>query len=1034
MAQDKSFRTIEELKKSEFNYFIAFKVELNETDSSKIETKIKTITSDPKGGIYSRRLLELKNDALEIMCKDSIYDENQNKYIQNAGGRKKEAEIAKKFKLDEAIGITEILCQTRKELMKSELIDICNTTNKPIVYFTEKEFFDSIKYLEGLGVKIIDNIDNQIPFSDYIQAEKYLKSMDKSTLYEFLELSSTASNADIQNAHDTLYKSTGKISDLKKKQLIGTLCGIVKKILLLNPQSRKNYDNYLVLREEVWYDFEKRKSFGIKELQIDEYKDYTEKVIQLLKTNINEAEKIIAIGCKYFQLRIVGKTDGNNLEYCPYDDCNKLFVKGVKNCPHCGKSLEILCWNCGHMIRFTKDDVPCSGCGATHGAHELYLTKCRDMDALLLKQEININDLQTTLLGLKNVIPNYEKVNDSVINKKIQEYDDIVQKKIREEETIGKKYKEDVSKINELISQKKYQGASNLISNLQHTYKSYNIQNTQKLANTVASVLKQVEQNIELAKRYLAQNNEKFAIQYAAKAVEECVDYSEANVIFQKFPPKPVVNVRTKVNENKVIIEWNDNYQQEYVTYSIVKKIGVVPTSHDDGALVDNGLTIKYYEDENIVSANPYYYAVYTERFGVRSSLVCDSSPVMIFSDVANLEQEIVQNGIKVSFESPQNVKNIEVWKNVGNVAPSDIGEGTKIQCDLKGFNDNSCLVESAYLVKCAYQVKGQIVYSKGVKIVCKPFESVKPLENISIDHIEGNKFVLKCEEDFVGNIGIYYSTTKLNLKYNEVLKYIDFNAICKGLMKLNYVLNSDGNRVFNVPQGNVYQVYPIVFTEQLFVVSNPVLINTIKGIDCEVKVEQGKVIVEGNLHQRANSIVVKISHKQFPTTVNDDGEKLVYKKDIFNQSNKLEFKLKTNTINYISIFVEIIADNVSSYCQPFKLPEPIDYREPVDVLYCIEYKVSTTKAFKVSITFESDKETEIPKMLLVKGSPRPMNKNSGELCDNIGPFILKKGLFSSKYKAKCEVKVDPSSLNTKFAIFVNDGGEHVRLKEVRDL
>ena len=62
------------------------------------------------------------------------------------------------------------------------------------------------------------------------------------------------------------------------------------------------------------------------------------------------------------------------------------------------------------------------------------------------------------------------------------------------------------------------------------------------------------------------------------------------------------------------------------------------------------------------------------------------------------------------------------------------------------------------------------------------------------------------------------------------------------------------------------------------------------------------------------------------------------------------------------------------------------------------------------------------------------MNKNAGELCERLNPLKLKKGLFSKKYTGKHVVSVSPTSNNTKFAVFVSDGGEHVQLKEVKKL
>ena len=200
MAQVQTQRTPEELGNPEYNYFIAFKIEPKETDKGKIETRIKTALSSTSGTIVGRRLNELKNDVLEVMCNDAVFNPASGTYAAGQGGRAKEAAAAKAFKLKEAVGIVEILCQTRKTLLKSELIDILNVANKPVTYFTEDEFFGALSYLEKMGVKIIDNTDVSIPFSEYQQAEKRLEPLNKKDLYDFLGLPPNASSAEIQKA------------------------------------------------------------------------------------------------------------------------------------------------------------------------------------------------------------------------------------------------------------------------------------------------------------------------------------------------------------------------------------------------------------------------------------------------------------------------------------------------------------------------------------------------------------------------------------------------------------------------------------------------------------------------------------------------------------------------------------------------------------------------------------------------------------------------------------------------------------------
>ena len=1036
MAQVLAQRTPEELGNPEYNYFIAFKIDPKETDKSKIETRIKTALSSTSGTIVGRRLNELRNDVLEVMCNDSVFNSTSGTYAAGKGGRAKEAAAAKTFKLKEAIDIVEILCQTRKMLLKSELIDILNVANKPVTYITESEFFGALSYLEKMGVKIIDNTDVSIPFSEYKKAENLLNTPNKKDLYDFLGLPPSASAAEIQKAmmEQSHKANMVRISDKSTAQSIDNLCPIVKKLLLSGQAARDSYDRYLILRDEVWADFEKRKSFSIKEMSMEEYADYTQKVIELLKVSVAEAEKILAVGFKFFQFNIVGKSDGSNFEVCPYPDCGKLYVKGAKSCPHCGKPLEIFCWNCRQTMRFTKDDKGCSACGATVHAHELFRQKCSALDGLLAKPVTDIATLQTAFLAIKNVVPNFASCADSVVAKKVNEYEGVIAARIKREETTGAKYREEVVAINELVAQKRYQSALALARGLAVKYPGYDPENTRKLTDSYTAVMNSAQQQVELAKQYMAQRNEGMAVAAAVKAIKLCDDHTEARQILQKFPPKPVTGLRASLDGGKIRLEWGA-VKQDYVTYTVIKKVGVAPTSAEDGALVEDGLSICFYEDLNIVSATPYFYAVYAERYGVRSSITATQTVVMGYADVANVRQEVVAGGVKVTWDTPQNVKSVEVWKNSGAVAPMNPGEGKRVPVSENGFTDAGCDSESAYLIVCNYDVKGKIVYSHGVRAVFKPFEKTEPLRGVRIEPLGGGRYIFSCDAGYTGKVRLYTAATKLSIPTDTTLRYLDFNSICKGLTSVAAVPNSEGRLVFSLPVGKIYQVYAIVSTEQLFIVSPPVLINMIEGIvRCTHTFADGIVTVMGQLHPKASAVIIRIGQKDYIDTPETGGEKFTFRTEEFSRKGKLELKLKTDTVNYITVFVEFREDGVTSYAQPVRLTPPIDYRETIPVLYSMEYVPNPSKPFKVMLSFEADKEVFLPNMVLMQGGPRPLNKNAGGLCERVDDVVLKKGLFSKKYTAKRVIMAKPVPANVKFALFLDEDVSFIQLKEVRKL
>lgn len=1038
-----NFRTPEELSNPSFNYFIAFKIDLKETNVKNIEDTIKKALSSTAGGLQSRRLLELKDDILEIMVNDSVYEAQSGTYKKGAGGRKKESDQAKKFKLQEAVDLVKIICKSRTTILKSELVDICKDMNKSAECFTEKEFFDQLSYLSKQGINIIDNIDAKIPFIDYEKTDGLLETKKACDLYEFLStadantpITRASGDAEIKKASDAIFARDQKKSNLSEKQGTSALCGYVKKFLLSGPEAKKNYNYYVDLKADVWSELATKKKFGSKDMTMDQYIEYAQKIVDILKISTQEAQTLLAIGCKYYQQTLTtGSKTPDQLQECPYDDCAKLFQKGVKVCPHCGRALETACWNCSGKTPVTKEDPGCVNCGATRQAQKLFDTKCNDIKSLLLKPVVDINLLKNKLLEAKSVVPNYEKNTASTVYKKIQELNKSVQEKVAQEETTGKNYRDDETKIRKLIVEKKYQTAFTIAKSLKTKYSTYNVSNTETIINELNQYLAKTESVMKYARASMAQGNANGAVSYAIKALETCQDCQEATTILQKYPPAPVTNVRAVYNGGKVKIEWDDNSKQEFVTYTIIKKIGAQPANAEDGAIVEKELSMKYYEDASIVSATPYYYAVYVERCGIKSRISVIATPIMVFLDVANVQQDFLTGGVKAVWEAPQNVKSIEVWKNVGPVAPLRAGEGTKVPCDAKGFEDK-CQGQNSYLIICNYQTNAGLRQSKGIRVVYKPFEKIEPLQNTLLTTSDdGNRYIFSCKAGYVGKISLYYANAKIPVQTNATLRYLEFSTLCKGLIKISTTVNAEGNLTFTLPKNGIYQIYPIVATEQLFVVSPPHLVNTMLGIEGHtINVSSGTVTVSGSIQPKAKNVIACVSNTKHVQTINDGAEKYIFSKDDFAKKGKIDLKLKAETISYISIFVEFVDDGVKSYSQPIFI-DPVDYRDEVMVLFTIDYELSHTKPFKVTINMQCDKEVEVPALVLMKGNPEPLNKAAGELCERLDPITLKKGLFSKVYTGKHIIKLDPiADKRTKFAVFLSSESTFVKIRKVRKL
>lgn len=1014
-------RTSEELRQSRYNYFIALRVGVA-ASKKQIEDAISSLQGDTnKDSSYDTRLRELVPDM-----QDTLINDNTKK--------QEEKDSAIRFKLNDGLELLKDVASKNGIIYTSYIKDVTNSLNPSNEKYFEladlKNAF--IAWDSSKTIKYIDDIaDCKIKF---IKIDEFTAKMQdtfkKNNFYEYLGVSQNAT--DIETAIEAAFKRDGGNTARTKegrvaKELQPFLLGILSK-----QPDRKYYDYYILTREKVWKPLALRNKCGIKEISLNEFLEFANILKSILKIDISEVEVMLCAGLREYRLMISGGDRESlglkPLEICPYDDCGKIFEKGLKSCPHCGRPLEVLCWNCGKPIPFTKDDKECSACHATRHGQIDFEDKCKKLDALLSNPMSEVSALQNALLGIKNVVPNWDAKAESKLCKKAKEYEKTIKDRAKIENELGGKYKEELAKIQELKLKKQYQGALALAKSLLVKYSTYNVDNSKKLIAEISNILLPAQRFFVAAQTFSAQNNEAMAVANAVKAVDICDDYTEARQILQKYPPKPVVNVVAKANGDKIKLEWNESVKQEYVTYTIIKKIGLPPTKIDDGSVVDRGLSLKFYEDENIVSATPYYYAVFVERYGVCSTLCATQNAVAVFSDVKNVTQNVVDGGISVTWTAPQNVKSIEVWRNAGSVAPSRPGEGTKVDSTQNGFVDAKCVGENSYLIVCNYELKGQKIKSRGVQVVFKPFEKTVPLQNVRIETRGKGKFALFCSDGYNGKIRLYYSQKPINVQFDKALRFIDFNTICKGLVSIDYSTGEKGELNFSLPIGKIYYVYPMVGTEQLFVVSAPQLLNVKEGPNFPYTVADGIVQIKGALPTDVNALAVVINHEKFADKI-DEGEKYVFKRNDFSKNGVIECRLKADALNYITLFFEYADGDVTTYSMPSQLEPVIDYRETVSVFYTIDCKPSASKPFKITITFDANKGVEIPELVVVYGNPRPIDINSGKICGKIEAFTLTKPLFSSKYSAKKVIKVDPTSPNAKFKLFTSDTCSHVKLK-----
>lgn len=1041
---NKKIRTPQELQDIRFNYFEAFTISLNETNTDTIKKRIQSVstskanTSDP---VNVRIGKELRDDAIEVMVEDSVYQNGV--YVKHKGGRAQEAKRYKDLKLKPVVEVLMNLAE-RGVLYKSEIIQAAEK-NKLEVSDVEAAIKFALK-----GIKFIDDTQSRFDFKTYIETEKYYTGLSKpvSDLYQLLDnIPQTSSLKDIQKklaeckSRDAV-KMGGKGEGTSLKNLYGCAEKIFKEEGdKENVPGRRQYVTYLQIRDDVFNKLKAISETGIEKIQGDDYLRYLDFISKKTAKSIPEAEKDLAAILKFLKLKLSGSiagAEGVKIEICPYAECGKpyIYVDGMTVCPSCGKPFVTLCWNCQSQMRFSSQATVCPKCGLSSQMQSVFDSNNRKLISKLQNPRISTAELKKDLGALKGSVPGYEKMPESEAYKKITFLELEIDKKSAADESKLKKYIAMIADAEAQIAQKKYNLARATVERITRELPGVNQTDVDNYNLRINNAIQKSSQYLNAAKRAQASGDINAAINSAISALNECSDNADAQKLINQYPPEAPEKVIVRTSNGKIIVEWSCR-SGSTATYTVVRKVGSPPKAASDGMEVVKSSSVTYFEDTSVLSATVYYYGVYSERFGAKTGITVCNSSAMLLPDVINCVQEMAEGKIVVKWTSPSNVQSVEVRKTKGDFNPENGQILTGSHTD--GFNDTDCDQNgNSYYVRCIYSVNGRKEYSSGVRLFYKPFNIPASIGAVSVE--SSNEGVLyikapKAEKD----VGVYLSKEILPVAAGKPESISKLPEIVKKAEKTNGFALGDGKIGFAAPEGFTGFVYLFNTNEQLFVASEPVLFTS-------VKVATGVTYTESNGNLKINfktspaitSVIVKIGETEFPKQRKDKGREFVFSGDKVRQENGLVVMLPDDMMAHVSIFGEVRVNGMTAVTMPVMLDSVIDRRKKQIVRYALEYNANPVKPFSLTVKFESDAEVDLSgiRFAVFKGSPRPMNRNSGTFVkEEKGPCLRKGIMTHGLYAGKISLTIPPMAKHFKLAMFfADDSPKIIQLREAAKL
>lgn len=1013
-------RTKEELDNVEFNYFHYYVIKPSENNPDNISTIIKKKASDtnPK---FPRLARDLKDDAIQIMVNDAVFDAASGKYIPNSKGREKERQRLKELVLKDSLNYLQNASKAKKIVLYSLIQKITDSPKNKIQdesIFTFDELLSSARYLEKeQGFQFIDE-NKSDPFASFDGMEQYFLTLNIHDLYEFLGVDKKASPKDINDALLAKKAEHNKLpTNMRdKKNAYSKLNGKVP-VILQNQDQRKLYDYFITFYDDIWSRLKAKKMYNDFDLDFDDFTGYVSMIQKETGLSVKEANQVMMMGVHHYSLNLVGGNEDDGLDTCP--KCGKLYSKGLKVCPHCGANLEVLCWNCAKPMSVASK--VCPHCGAS-GSLEANFNKAKaNLDAALKEVPIDEVKLESCLLSLRNVYPKYVEHKGCKMETTVVEYASKFEKRKAEKKKIDEIFENYIAKVDDLVARKLFVKASGVLLQAKEKLPSYDFK---KYEAQIDSALSKAKMLTSSASQKLKMGNTSSGLDDANKALDTCPDYSEAFMLLKAHPPIAPTDVSVICDKEGAHIHWSAR-PDATVTYTILRKAGVAIKSDDDGILVAQGVTLNEFIDSSLVSGVPTYYAVYADRKGVHSKVTACLTPALTFLNVSNVHQEIKDGRIAVVFKSPEGAKKVHIRKKKGSIPPSSLSDGEEVLYKDNAFEikDDTKDVYSFYFIT-EYEVNGKKQFSSPLKCTYKKTILPKVLEITSSSvKSNGSQFIVTYKPIDKGlSLELYVSDKCYDFEFGLADENVNFPKKFRNLSKADFI-PGENRFTYEMKPESMTWVYPVVKNSSLYVICKPLLANSLSGLQAlNVIQNEGSIRIEGKLNENTRNLIALISKTDYPKSMTEEGiDKKIISKEDFLSSGGMKLTLMPG-VYYITLVCEFRENSETFYSSYLQLPKPINLKKKTPLKCAIEGDIDVYKSKKIKVIFKSSIQGEVPKCELYSGFPRPASKLRGTLLCTIPGGPLKKKLFKSDYYYMTFVDVPPlPRKGDKVAIFFAD-------------
>lgn len=444
---------------------------------------------------------------------------------------------------------------------------------------------------------------------------------------------------------------------------------------------------------------------------------FANECIREIQGQFPDEDQAIAIYNKYGEMPLESQYEKENTSIATMCACHILNYHDTREqaenatCASCGKPLYEVCPNCKKKIPAISEFCACGF--FMKGRQSFTLHKLR------FEAAIKVADLPKA----------QDEYNQALVcdptNSSLQVMKMALSK-------LEKEFGKPIEDIKNDLNSRKINAAQQKINALKAARPNVNVKQYQEQIN--AELAWAAGEYAKLQKI----TNQGMGVEMASRIIERVKDYSQALEWLRLHKPKPVQSV-AQVSDSvalSCVIQWVDDPENRFVTYTVVRKEGEKPQNIQDGVQITSDLKSMQCKDTSVSPGKVYVYAVFAVR-GDSASQPMYSQPVCLLQNISEVQVNISSSACTLSWQDISGSRGVHIRRS------EDGGKSYSVICNCaRGtFSDNRVRnnKQYRYSLKTMWEVLGKAYLSsedliRDVRIEQKPARIDIQLVNVGFD------------------------------------------------------------------------------------------------------------------------------------------------------------------------------------------------------------------------------------------------------------------------------------------------------------